>query len=665
MFAITIMEKGDKPKKDKKVKKAPKPKESVAKQKQKQTQKQSVKIVIGETKTKPKRKYVRKPKVAPRPTANIVRGATSVSYLGGEGDVNQVITGPSARTQPAQQAPAPQPRGGNPPPQPPVLSQTQAPTTLDTELTAVSELMYPVARTPAFEEKKKKLVVKKKKPVFVKIGEGIGDFIKKNLLDKPADFNAQEANNSMEMARPPIIIKPDAPPKKKTKKGLYDVPIDIYLPPMKYEVEPTPEILTVKATPKPSKRKQRAGKFDVPVEIFTPEKKSKGGKIIIRPEDIPSLPEPARTKYEKEQEKFITSEVGGVLSSMIGAIEAEAPAEKTQEATAPVANTQDTPVKVKKPRKKKPVLIIEEEEEAPAEVVSLQDPAIERLRERISRDIVEETVNDMIATIETPVFSENPDFRTISQNVEVVNVPSGELDFGDEGLTQFNVEGFVPVGTTEGMEEAITKKKAGRPKKYEDPEVAKQMKREQTLESNRRLAEKRKAEREQMRAEQTLQSQITTQQEYDDFVSLEQQTDALRSLVEAKVKQREEEEASPYSLSSQFPNMPNIQVAQDFNPLGEYAGAVTLYGIDRPSTLLKRITEKKNREAYDSDFISGDFNQQIGDLFSSNNFSILKPMIGSELGYSDENPVLTTALFSENPVDSNLPFLGIEDIQFI
>jgi hypothetical protein len=82
--------------------------------------------------------------------------------------------------------------------------------------------------------------------------------------------------------------------------------------------------------------------------------------------------------------------------------------------------------------------------------------------------------------------------------------------------------------------------------------------------------------------------------------------------------------------------------------------------------MLKRIIEKKNREAYNSDFISGDFNQQIGDLFSSNNFSSLKPMLGeTDAGYSDENPVLTTALFSENPVDSNLPFLGIEDIQFI
>jgi hypothetical protein len=645
------MEKGDKPKpkpKDKKVKKAPK-------QTQKQTQKQSVKIVIGETKSKPKRKYVRKPKAPTRPSANIVRGQTVVSYLGAEGDLNQVITGASGRTQPAQQAPAPQPRGGNPPPQPPVLSQTQAPTTLDTELSAVSELMYPKARTPAFEEKKKKVAVKKKKPVYIKIGEGIGDFIKQNLLDKPADFNAQEPNSPVEMPRPALTIKPERQPIKPGKAK----PEQIYMEIEEKEVIPTKRIRPIKGT-----------KTDVPIQIFTPEKKSKGGKTIIRPEDIPSLPEPARTKYEKEQEKFVRSEVGGLLNSMIGTIEAKAPEANTQEATAPVANTQDTPIiKVRKPRKKKkPVLIIEEEEEAapPTEVVSLQDPAIERLRERISRDIVEETVNDMIATIETPIFSENPDFRTISQNVEVDNVPSGELDFGDEGLTQFNIDGFVPVGRTEGLAEVVEKKKAGRPKKYEDPEVAKQMKREQTLESNRRLAEKRKAEREQMKAEQTLQTQIQVQQEYDDFVSLEQQTDALRTLVEAKVKQREEEEASPYSLSNQFPNMPDIQVAQEYNPLGEYAGAVTLYGIERPSTLLKRITEKKNREAYDSDFISGDFNQQIGDLFSSNNFSSLKPMLGeTDAGYDEETPVPTTALFSKDPVNSDLPFLGIEDIQFI
>ena len=272
----------------------------------------------------------------------------------------------------------------------------------------------------------------------------------------------------------------------------------------------------------------------------------------------------------------------------------------------------------------------------------------------------------MIATIETPIFSENPDFKTISQNVDVENVPSAELDFGNEDITQFNVDGFVPVGRTEGLAEVVEKKKAGRPKKYEDPEVAKQMKREQTLASNRRLAEQRKKEREQMKAEQTLQTQIQVQQEWDDFTSLEQQTDALRSLVEAKVKQRQEEEASPYSLSNQFPNIPDIQVAQEYNPLGEYTGSVTLYGIDRPSTMLKRIIEKKNRAAYDSDFVSGDFNQQIGDLFSSNNFSLLKPMNGeTDAGYDEETPVPTTAVFSKNPVDSNLPFLGIEDIQFI
>jgi hypothetical protein len=320
--------------------------------------------------------------------------------------------------------------------------------------------------------------------------------------------------------------------------------------------------------------------------------------------------------------------------------------------------------KVKKPKKKKVQLIIEDE----GELVSMEDPkplTKEERREAVVRMITADTIDDMINTIETPVFSENPDFRTISQNVEVENPPSNELDFGDEGLTQFNIDGFVPVGRSEGMEEAIIKNKGGRPKKYQDPEVAKQMKKIQTTESNRRLAEQRKAEREQMEQEDILVKQINLNKEWEDFTALEQETDNIRYMVEEKIKERQEEEESPYSFKKQFPNIPDIQVAQDFNPLGEYTESLMLYDITTPSLLLKQITEKKNREAYDSDFISGDFNQQIGDLFSTNNFSIRKPMVGGELGYSDENPVLTTALFSKDAVDSDLPFLGMEDIQFI
>lgn len=611
------MEKGDKPKpkplkKDKKLKKQKKPK--VKQQEQKQEQKQNVKIVIGET--KPKRKYVRKPKAPTRPVANIVRGQTAVSYLGGEGDVNQVITGSLPSRQNIQQASSAPPRGGNPPPQPPILSQVQAPTTLDTELTATSELMYPVARTPAFEERKKKLVVKKKKPIVVQIGEGIGDFIKQNLLDQKPDFILQEPSRPIEKPKTPITIRPDAPPiPLKKKKGLYDVPIDIYVPPMKYEVEPEPEILTIKPTPSEKKpvRKQRAGKFDVPIEIVTKESKN-----LEQMEDV------NRVEQTKPIEK---EEIQGIV------------VEKKQE-------------KVRKPRKKKVVLIIEDE----GEVVSMEDQPLSKgdLSQSLRQMIVADTIDDMISTIETPVFSENQDFKTISQSVEVDNVPPNELDFGDEGLTQFNEEGFVPVGKTEGMEEAIIKKK-GRPKKYEDPELAKQMKKEQTKESYQRLAEQRRLQKELMSAEERRTKQIDLNKEWQDFTALEQETDDIRYLVEKKAAERQQEEQNPYSYEKLNPNAPNIYVAQDYNPLGEYAGTI-MYDIGKP---------KSTREAYNSDFISGDFNQQIGDLFSTNNFSILKPMVGSELGYSDENPVLTTALFSEDAVDSNLPFVGIEDIQFV
>jgi hypothetical protein len=59
-------------------------------------------------------------------------------------------------------------------------------------------------------------------------------------------------------------------------------------------------------------------------------------------------------------------------------------------------------------------------------------------------------------------------------------------------LVEFNIDGFVPVGTQEGMVEVIEKKKGGRPRKYETEEEAKRMKAEQTKESNKRMAEEKK-----------------------------------------------------------------------------------------------------------------------------------------------------------------------------
>lgn len=576
------MEKGDKPKsKDKKAKKAPK-----QKQKQSQVQKQSVKVVIGETKAK--RKYVRKAKVV-KPTTNIVRGQTVVSYLGGESDLNQVITGPNSARQQTQQAPPPPPRNDKPPQQPPVLLSTQAPATLDTELNATSEFL-PIARTPVLiEEKKKKAVAKKKKPIVVQIGEGIGDFIKKNLLDQPADLITQEASRPIEKPRPPLTIKP----------------------------EPYPVV--------PSKRRKPIQKEKEPSFIVS------GGGSSKPVADIP-----IQSKYAVEQAMIAEIEQMGMEDPL-----------KTEQKK-PV---EELVVKEKKSRKKKILPVVIEE---PAEVVSMQDPAPltrEELNQSLRGMIVADTIDDIISTIETPIFSTNEDFRTISQNVDVENVPSSQLDFGNEDITQFNVEGFVPVGTTEGMEEAVTKK--GRPRKYDDPEIAKQVKLEQTRESNKRLAEEKKN----AKKWEGLVKKLQTQREYEEFSSLEQATDSLRTTTEMIRERRREEEENPYSYEKLNPNAPRIYVAEEI-PTELPAGTI-MYEIG------KRKADQRNREAYDSDFISGDFSQQIGDLVSSNNFGGVKSMIGDDIGYSDETPVPTTAKYSVDAEDSNLPFLGIGDIEFV
>lgn len=588
------MEKGDKPKADKPKAKA----KAKAKQTQKQEQKQSVKIVIGE-KAKPKRKYVRKAKVAKPVIIN--RGATAVSYLGGEGDLNQVITG-----QRVQQSAIAPPRGGNLPPQPPILSSTQAPTTLDSELTAVSELSMPKARTPAFsevqEEVPKKKTKAKAKSTLIKIGEGIGDFIKKNLLDQPLDLHTQEPSRAVEKPRPPLVIQPESKPSKAKAEEIY------------MSVGEKPVV--------PSKtRKPVKGKTDVPVEILISEPKGK------------ELPSTSELVFKEEKG-----------------------AEEVKE------NTQTQLIK-EKAKKKREKQVIEE----PVEKVSLQDEEVpitkEERNESLRRMIVEDTIDDIISTIETPIFSTNPDFKTISQNVDIESVPASQLDFGNEGLTQFNIDGFVPVGKQEGIVEVIEKKKGGRPRKYETEEEARLMKAEQTRESNKRMAEEKKNAKKWESITEKLvakQAQEKTLQEWEDFTALDQATDSLRTYIETKKEQRKQEEESPYSFAKQFPNVPQIQVAQDFNPLGEYAGSVLIKDV------AKKIVDKRNREAYDANFISGDFQEQSADLWSSNNFGGIKPMFGeADIGYADENPVLTTATFSKDAVDSNLPFLGINDIEFV
>jgi hypothetical protein len=267
-------------------------------------------------------------------------------------------------------------------------------------------------------------------------------------------------------------------------------------------------------------------------------------------------------------------------------------------------------------------------------------------QEVIPRRIVADTIEDIISTIETPVFSENPDFRTISQNVEIESPPSAQLDYGETGESTLGEEGFIPVGNVRGMVEAI-EKKAGRPKKYESPELAKEVKKQQTLESNRRrAAEKKFAE-----LTQRLVAKSKLDEEYQeflgsDFVSLEQTTEAVRAITEGARKQaRKEAEMEEQSIMR---GIPQIYLAQPIEA-------------DDIFTALE-----SNKKAYDGDFQSQDFNQQFGDLTGTNNFSKLSPMVGEEdQGYSDENPKLTATLFSDEAFDSNLPFIGPEGFEFL
>jgi hypothetical protein len=518
------MEKGDKPKADAKASKTQsglmkvkKPRAKKAqKQTQKQEQKQSVKIVIGEK--KPKRKYVRKPKAKVLPT---VRGTTSVSTIIQQDTdgLAQVITPirPLSKAEPQAQAPAPKP----PPPAPkqPLLSAEQAPTTLDTELSAVSELVFPKARTPAFQEVQEKPPKRATKARVKKsFSESIGDFIKTNLLDQPADLHTQEADREIEMPRPPLTIVPESPPVK----------------------------------PKP-KRKQIKGKTDVPISIVADPKIE---QIEMGMEDI---------------------DIGSKKQT-----ETEA-----------------------------------------TERVSLQDPdpsSFKELNESLRKLIISDTIDDIIGTIETPVFSENPDFKTISQNVEIESAPSSMLDYGNEGLTELGVEGFVPVGNVRGMVEEIERRSGGRPRKYDTEEEAREAKRLQTIESNR----KARAEKKLGGLMERYIKQQKLNVEYGEFVSQQESLDNLTDYIEGRIETRRREEEQ-ISATSPFKGL-EIYIAEEI-----------------PA---------------ESDFLKN----EVGALTRLDNYGKVQIMPNDELGYSDETPVLTTALFSTDAVDSNIP---IADVEFL
>ena len=625
------MEKGDKPKAKAKAK------DKVVKQKQ--SQKQSVKIVIGETK-KGKRKYVRKPKQAKPVINNIVgyRGTTAVSYLGGEGDVNQVITLPARQPEPIlKQPPKPQQK---PPPQPPKLSEVQAPTTLDTELTARSELVFPKARTPAFQEVlepvPKKATKAKARSTIVKIGEGIGDFIRKNLLEQPADLQTQEPSNAMEEPRPPLTIKPEAPP-----------------------VKPKP---TRKQPASKTQSGLMKGKTDVPISIVASKEVERGQMgmedVNVAPViKVKALEQVAEAPKEQTQDVVKPKKEQKIYEEASPAYRYVEQAKMFSEEQTQKRAKEIEQMKEYRKRQGEQMEMTIEDVNVSQGVESLQDPELERdpeleakilnlQQEVVPRRIVADTIEDIISTIETPVFSENPDFRTISQNVEIESPESAQLDYGETGESTLGEEGFIPVGNVRGMVEAI-EKKAGRPKKYESPELAKEVKKQQTLESNRRrAAEKKFAE-----LTQRLVAKSKLDEEYQeflgsDFVSLEQTTEAVRAITEGARKQaRKEAEMEEQSIMR---GIPQIYLAQPIES-------------DDIFTALEI-----NKKAYEGDFQSQDFNQQFGDLTGTNNFSKLLPMVGEEdQGYSDENPKVTATLFSDDAIDSNLPFIGAEGFEFL
>lgn len=679
MFANYIMEKGDKPKK---------------------TDKPKTKAKKTKKPTKPK-KVVKKPKVVkPKAIAKAIplketstRGTTAVEYLGEEKKINQVITKPSQRIQPTfpyqkQSSYIPItseteiseiiiPRPKQPPPQPPLLSEAQAPTSLDTELTAVSELVFPKARTPAFQEVQEPVPKRATKAKVKKsFSEGIGDFIKKNLLEQPPDLHTQEPSNAMEEPRPPLSIIPEEPPvkpkpKRKQAKGKTDVPIEIFVKPKK-EAPPVKQLgmeeinVAPTITVKPKEQVVEAPKEATQEESIEQLIKRQRESEFIIPEKIDPRVEAAQRR-SREAAAEVVKPKEETLAERIKRLIEETPLteEELKKREASIAA-------VKEYRQKQREQMEEEERQKQIEqiedvnisqgVESLQDPELERdpeleaailnlQEEVIPRRIVADTIEDIISTIETPVFSENPDFRTISQNVELESPESDQLDYGELGESTLGEEGFIPVGKVADLVEAIEKRGRGRPSLGRTEELARDILKQQKKQSYEKLKAEKILSEKFGNLTRKLIAKSKLDKEYEeflgsDFVSLQQATEAVRGLTEGRKKQVAEE--GEMEQQSIMKGIPQIYLAQPI----EADDIFTALDI--------------NKKAYDGDFQSKDFNQQFGDLTATNNFAKVIPMVGDvDQGYSDENPKVTTALFSDDPEDSNLPFIGAEGFEFL
>lgn len=627
IFSQCIMEKGDKPKADAKAKvKKPRVKKA-QKQTQKQEQKQSVKIVIAEKVKKPRKRSAPKPKVKVLP---VVRGTTTVSEIvrpliiqQDSDGLAQVIT--PIRPAPQTQAPPPKP----PAPKPPLLSAQQAPTTLGVEMSATSELVYPVEERKKQEPVPKKATKARAKKTFT---ESIGDFIKKNLLDQPADLQTQEANRPVEMPRPPLIIVPESPPvkpkPKRKGKGITDVPISIQADPKIEQLQMGMEDIDIT----PLKRKLKKESLDLQGEYDRLEKLIKESRAreyqVLRPTYVSKLSYEEQRKLQKEAEK-ITDEISGYkLQQLLIQKEMGMPVEKEEilrlQLNQGIISLEEYKKQLGIPDYRKEAE--EREKQTPTEateIVSLQDPdpiTKEELNESLRKMIVSDTIDDIIDTIQTPVFSENPDFKTISQNVEIESAPSSMVDYGNEGLTELGVEGFVPVGSVRGMIEEIERKTGGRPRKYDTEEQARTAKREQTLESNR----KARAEKKLGSIMERYIKQERLNQEYGQFVSEQEAMDNLTDYLTTgrEARRREEEQFA------------------EFDP---FKGSAVYIAEEIPA---------------ESDFLKN----EVGALTRLDNYGKVQIMENDELGYSDETPVLTTALFSTDAVGSNFP---VADVEFL
>jgi hypothetical protein len=499
--------------------------------------------------------------------------------------------------------------------------------------------------------------------------------ITKHIPNPPRDKSSAKvatlvSNPKNEIPQPNIQDQPlqiPIPIKKKVtakKKGLFDVPVEIYVgaKPISakqekqiIEPQPEPEILMVKPEKKPKKKKEP--KYDVTIEIFEPKKPAKTTE-----EEQPLIVETSKTKKSQKVKEIIPSSNSSSIDKSIqnSSINNNEKLEEILIAEPTVSEKKTGLIispKIKMPIQQEEEEVITERTPIPTKIeikkqelrkiesemrdISTRNPLYDGLKEQrnnlideidqlreikkfvevtVPKLIVKQTMQEIVSKIENKdLEGEIDDYISNTDDANISNANSGEkiniqneTDLEEEfGLSSSQVLGYKeeyvmsPLGSVKGLVEEIERKSSrGRPIKYSSEEERIQAIKEQKKASALRKKEEAKALK-----------QIETEIEYEKFIQGDYPPDSLEEMLSKDIIQKKQNEQA--YAEAMVNEAYSIASGQDLSKVSEKelnAFFDPFVGQDIIRSPQIYLTEKEKSEGLSSDFVSS-----LVDKLSDNN----------------------------------------------